>query len=71
MQERYRYCRYHEAPQRRRAWKRSLSWPWRVFSGIGRREDLGRKRIAPGQECTRLGTGWTIVYPECKEGKSR
>ena len=61
IQKQGRYCRYHEAPQRRRA---TLLRRMEAWAGIGlSREREGRKRILPGYDNTNLGAGWHRTEP--------
>lgn len=53
METRRRYCRWHEAPEVRKARRGWRLLPWRRRSA---RE--GRKRITPGMSNVVLGAGW-------------
>ena len=58
MQKQGRYCRYHEAPQRRPGRRGFGAWLKSLASGVWPREREGRKRILPGKDNRNLGAGW-------------
>lgn len=58
MQKQGRYCRYHEAPQRRPGRRGLGCVAEKPGGGVWPREREGRKRILPGQDNRNLGAGW-------------
>ena len=58
MQKQGRYCRYHEAPQRRPGRRGFGAWLKSLAGSLRTREREGRKRILPGQDNRNLGAGW-------------
>lgn len=57
MQKQGRYCRYHEAPQRRPGRRGLGAWLKSLAGSLWPREQEGRKRILPGAGQQEPGRG--------------